>query len=204
MPENEQNENENSFLEDYISPKRFGSKFWMKLIMFLFIVLFAYIFKTSVLDDRVEAGDLQSSIKIFDISSHWIVKEKVDEPDFKGIVLVPEISFRIKNIGPKELQYVLMVGVFRFLYAAKPIGEGYRMLFNKPFAPGNESERIVVTSPFGYRATSAQAVDKNSRNWRSSQVEIFVKSRSSGLLPIETYYINRKIEGLDDLEVKVL
>lgn len=204
MPENEQNDTEESFLDDYITTKRFGSKFWVKIVVFLFIVLFVFIFKTTVLDNKVEPEDLRSSIKIFDINSHWIVKEKVNETDFKGIVLVPEISFRIKNIGDKDLQYVLMVGVFRFMYASKPIGEGYRMLFNEPFAPGQESETIVVTSPFGYRATSAQAVDKNQRNWRSSLVEIYVKSRNSGLLPIETYYINRKIEGIDDIEVKVM
>lgn len=207
MTENQQKDfenNEDLLLEEYINPKRFGSKFWVKVIVTLFCILFIYIFKTGVIDDRMEPGILQSSIEIFDISSQWVIKEKIDEPDYKGILLVPEISFRIRNIGKEDLRYVLMVGVFRYLYASKPIGEGYRMLFNHPFAPGKESDRIVITSPFGYRATSKEAVSRNSRNWRSSLVEIYVKSRNSGMLPIKTFYINRKIEGMDDLEVKVI
>lgn len=204
MSEDKHNDKEESFLDDYITQKRFGSKFWMKIVVLLFLVLFAFLFKTTVLDNKVEPEDLRSSIKIFDINSQWVIKEEVDEPDFKGIVLVPEISFRIRNVGDMDLQHVLLVGVFRFLYASKPIGEGYRMLFHDPLTPGRESEKIVVTSPFGYRATSAQAVDKNQKDWRSSLVEIYVKSRNSGLLSIETYYINRKIEGIDDIDVKVM
>ena len=203
MSKNEQNDNEKFLLEDYITRKRFGSKFWVKITVFLFILLFAYVYKTSVLDDKMNPEVIQSSIKIFDISSHWVVKEEVDEPDFKGIVLVPELSFRIHNVGEIELQYVLMIGVFRLLHSTKPIGEGYRMLFNDPFAPGSESDRIIIRSPFGYRATSRQAFDKNSRNWRSLLVEIYVKLPGSGMVTIKTFYISRKIEGLD-LEIKVV
>jgi hypothetical protein len=203
MSENEKNDNESLMLEEYLTKKRFGSKFWVKITVFLFILLFAYLYKTSVIDDKINPEVLRSSIEIFDISSHWVVKEEVDEPDFKGIVLVPEISFRIRNIGKIELQYVLMIGVFRLLNSTKPIGEGYRMLFQDPFTPGSESDRVVIRSPFGYRATSRQAFDKNSRNWRSSLVEIYLKSPGSGMLPIKTFYINRKIDGLD-IEIKVV
>ncbi|MCK5057902.1 MAG: hypothetical protein KAT34_14690 [Candidatus Aminicenantes bacterium] len=203
MSENEQKDNESLLLEDYITKKRFSSKFWVKVTVFLFILLFAYIFKTSVFEDKMNPEVLQSSIEIFDISSHWVVKEEVDEPDFKGIVLVPEISFRIRNIGKIDFQYVLMIGVFRLQNSAKPIGEGYRMLFHDPLAPGSESDRIVITSPFGYRATSKQAFDKNSRNWRSSLVEIYVKLPGFGMLPIKNFYIDRKIEGLN-IEIKVV
>jgi hypothetical protein len=203
MSENEQKDNESLLLEDYITKKRFSSKFWVKVTVFLFILLFAYIFKTSVFEDKMNPEVLQSSVEIFDISSHWVVKEEVDEPDFKGIVLVPEISFRIRNIGKIDFQYVLMIGVFRLQNSAKPIGEGYRMLFHDPLAPGSESDRIVITSPFGYRATSKQAFDKNSRNWRSSLVEIYVKLPGFGMLPIKNFYIDRKIEGLN-IEIKVV
>lgn len=190
-------------LEEYIKPKRFGSKFWVKFTVIASIIFFAYLFKTGVLDDRMEPDILLSSIEIFDISSHWIVKEKVDEPDFKGIVLVPEISFRIRNVGQKELRYVMVIGVFRLLNTTKPMGEGFQMLFNEPFNPGKESDRIVLTSPFGYRATSKEAFDQNSRNWRSSSVDVYVKSRNSGMLLFKTFYINRRIEGLN-LEVKII
>ncbi|MCK4766356.1 MAG: hypothetical protein KAW12_29445 [Candidatus Aminicenantes bacterium] len=203
MSENEKQKLESFPLEEYINRKRFGSKFWVKFTVFASILLLAFIFKINVLDKSIAPEELKSAVEIFDISSHWIETEKIDETDFKGILLVPEISFRVRNKGKKELKHMLMLGVFRLLNASRPMGEGYKMLFSQPLVPGKESDKIVLASPFGYKATSKKAFEKNSRSWRSSQVEIYVKSRNSGMLFIQEFYINRKIEGLA-AEVKVI
>ncbi len=203
MSEEEKDQIDSSFLDEYLYPKRFGPKFWVKTIFLIILVFSAYFVKTNVLDRRLEPEELKKSIEIFDISSHWVITKKINEPDYKGIVLVPEISFRVRNKGTGDLQNVLLLGVFRLLNASRPLGESYKMLFNDPFSPGSETEKLVFQSAFGYRATSEEAFSKNSRNWRSSQVEIYVKSRNSGMVYLTTFYINRKIEGAD-LDIKVL
>jgi hypothetical protein len=82
------------------------------------------------------------------------------------------------------------------------IGEGYRMALRQPLPPGGTSERITLNAGFGYRATSAEAFEKNRQNWRNSFCEVFAKSHNSGFTPIKTFYISRRIEGLD-VEVEI-
>jgi hypothetical protein len=131
-----------------------------------------------------------------------VVNEQVNDEDFKGVILVPEVSFRIRNIGKKELSYVFLLGVFRFMDNGKFIGEGYQMAFRRPLPAGEESAKIILKAGFGYRASSAEAFEKNTENWRNSLCELFVKSHNSGLTTVKTFYISRKISG-QGIEIKI-
>ncbi len=120
-------------------------------------------------------------MEFFDISSQWKVNEQVNDEDFQGIILVPEVSFRVRNVSQRDLSYVFLLGVFRFMDTGKMIGEGYRMALRQPLPPGGSSERITLNAGFGYRATSATAFEKYQQNWRNSFCEIFAKSHNSGV-----------------------
>jgi hypothetical protein len=85
---------------------------------------------------------------------------------------------------------------------AKNLGEGFRMAIKKPLYPGKESERIVLTCQAGYRASSKMAFKKNSNEWKRSKVEIYVKTGASKLIFLKTFYISRKIEGIN-LDIKL-
>ena len=141
-------------------------------------------------------------MEFFDISSQWKVNEKVNDEDFQGIILVPEVSFRLRNVAKKDLSYVFLLGVFRFMDNGKVIGEGYRMALRRPLPPGGESERITLNAGFGYRATSAAAFEKYKQDWRNSFCEVFAKSHNSGFVLLKTFYISRRIAG-QDVEVKI-
>jgi hypothetical protein len=156
-----------------------------------------------IFDKPLAPEKIKSSIEVFNISSHWVVKKKIEEDDFKGIVLVPEISFRVRNVGDSELSYVFLLGVFRFLDNGKTIGEGFKTVFKEPLKPGKESDKLKLTSELGYRASSAEAFEKNQRDWQSAYVEIFVKFRSSKLVFLKSYYISRKIQGRKNIDVKI-
>lgn len=189
-------------LEEFIKPRRFGSKFWMYLIVFSLFVLIILLFKTNIIDKSITADELKSSVEFFNISSQWIVKEKINENDFKGIILVPEITFRVRNIGKINLKYVFFLGVFRFLDTGKTMGEGYKLGIKKSLQPGGESDPIKLAAGFGYRASSKEAFKRNQRNWGNAYVEIFIKSRNSKLVFFKSYYISRKIEGMD-IDVRI-
>lgn len=202
--EEEKNEIEPSPLEEYLRPKRFGGKFWIGLSVIVAIVVSALVLKFSVVDKSFVPEELKSSVQIFDISSQWVVKERVKDEDFEGVILVPEISFRLRHTGKRALDYVFILGVFRLIDAPRALGEGFLMVFTKkPLLPGQESEKIVLRSDFGYRASSEQAFEKNSRNWRSAVAEIYARSHSSGLVFLKSFYINRKIAGVDP-EIKMI
>jgi hypothetical protein len=190
--------------EKYINRKRFGSKFWLFVIMAFVFVLMVILYKNMVIDKIVPPDELKASLEIFDIESQWVVKEEVHEKDFHGIILVPQISFRFRNVGKRNLRYIYVLGVFRIINQPKALGEGNNMALRKPLKPGEESDRIVLTSSFGYRATSKKAFVIHQHQWKRASAEIYVKSGSSQLSFLKSFYIIRKIEGFSpDIEVKI-
>jgi hypothetical protein len=95
------------------------------------------------------------------------------------------------------LRNVFFLGEFRLLDRAKTLGEGFQMAFKKPVNPGEKSERIILTCLAGYRASSKMAFKNNIKEWKRAMVEIYIKTGSSKLIFLKTFYITRKIEGLD-------
>ncbi|NIM12059.1 MAG: hypothetical protein GTO45_08065 [Candidatus Aminicenantes bacterium] len=184
-------------LEEYLKPKRLQIKFWRWVILAIVFVILVIVYKTWVIDPTLPPEELVASMEIFNIESQWIKSEELDTPDFKGIVLVPQISFQVRNIGKAELYYVYFLGVFRLLDRPKALGEGTFVAFKKPLKPGEESERITLNSKFGYRGSSKQAFKKYYKEWRSAMVQIYVSSGTSRLSFLKSFYISRRIEGLD-------
>ena len=185
-----------------IESMKYRSKFWLNIFAVVALVIFIIIFKVKVLDTSMTADELKASIKLFNVGSQWIEKEKIEEKDFTGIVLVPEFSFKVRNIGKRVLSFTRFLGVFRFLDTSKVIGEGYKMVFKKPLVSENESELVTLTSALGYRATSKQAFRRNDKEWRTALVEIYAQSRNSKMVFIKSYYISRRIEGMD-IDIKI-
>jgi hypothetical protein len=199
-PEIGQNE---GILQEYYQSFWHNSKFWLGVVLLIILLIFAFVFKKTVLDTTVNPRQLKAALEFFDISSQWLVNEQIKEDDFRGIILVPEVSFRIRNIGKKDLSYVFLLGVFRFMDNGKFIGEGYRMVLHRALPPAGTSARITLKSGFGYRASSAAAFEKYKKEWRNSFCELYAKSHNSGLTPVKTFYISRKIAGQGvEIEIK--
>ncbi|MGE5343293.1 MAG: hypothetical protein ACM3SY_17630 [Candidatus Omnitrophota bacterium] len=194
---NNQMESSDDIVGEYLKPKFRTTKFWLWVILFLIFGAMAYIYKATVIDTTIDPKELKASIVFSQIRSQWIESEKIDTPDFKGIVLVPQIAFRIRNIGKTNLQHVYFLGVFRLLENTKTLGEGFGMAFKKPVKPGQESEEVVLTSKFGYRATSKRAFYTNAKDWQSAMVQIFARSGTSNLVALKSFYIDRRIQGLE-------
>jgi hypothetical protein len=209
MPQNEKNNagaggetQGEDILQEYTKKFWQNSKFWLGVASLLILAVFAFVYKTTVMNTAMTPAEMKAAVELFDISSQWKVKQQVDDDDFKGIVLAPEVSFRLRNVSKKDLSYVFLLGVFRFMDTGKVIGEGYRMALRRPLPPGASSERITLNAGFGYRATSAAAFEKYKQDWRNSFCEVFAKSHNSGFTMLKTFYISRRIEGLD-VEIKI-
>ncbi len=198
----DQTKNGEEILDDYAQPRTRQTKFWLWIILAVVFILLVFIYKATVIDTTVKPQDLKASMELFDINSQWVQSEEINTPEFKGIVLVPEISFQVRNNGKKDLYYVYFLGVFRLVNSAKALGEGMYMAFKVPLKPGQESGKIKLTSAFGYRASSKEAFNTNSKEWRNAMVEIFIKSGAGSLFPLKSFYISRKIEGLE-IDIKL-
>ena len=193
----DQAETNEELFDEYLKPKRFNPRFWVWIVLVVAAILMAFIYKVTVVDTTVAPRDLKDAVELINLDSQWVESEKIDTKDFKGIVLVPQISFQVRNVGKIDLQDVYFLGVFRLLDRAKTLGEGFEMTLKKPLKPGQESERITLTCQFGYRASSKVAFKKNSKEWGTSMVEVFTKTGASQLIFLKNFYISRKIEGLE-------
>jgi len=192
------------FFEQYLKPKRFNPKFWVWVFMAISTIILGYYYKVNVIDKMINPKELLASTQLVQVDSRWVVGEKVDTPDFKGIILVPQISFKVRNVGKKNLEYVYFLGIFRLVDQAKTLGEGFVMAFKKPLKPGALSdERIVLTSKFGYRASSKIAFVKYSKGWRRAIVEVFAKAGTSRLSLLKSFYVSQRIEGIP-LDIKIM
>jgi len=189
-------------LEPWLKRRWKGPKLWITLAMLMAFVVLYLVYDQRVVRDSYTGEELKASIEFFSLSSSWKVKEKVDTPDFRGVIVVPRISFRVRNRGQRDLGPLFLLGVFSFMDTGKTMGEGYGMFLKKPLPPGGESERITLTSAFGYRASSADAFERNRTDWRRSYVEIFARSRSSKLKFIKSFYISQKIAG-QNIDVRI-
>lgn len=143
----------------------------------------------------VKPEELKEAIQLVDIDTYW--GEKSVRP--WETVLVPVISFKVKNIGQKPLQYVSFNAVFRFKGEEQALGDCYLSTFRKPLQPNQTSERIVLKSNYGYRASSKSAFINNP-GWKSTIVDLYVRSKGSGFAYIGRYDISKKIEGINLLQ----
>lgn len=193
----EQQENTNELLEKYFAPRRNSSKFWLGVVTLVLLAGLVLLFKFAIVDNSMSGETLRSSVELFDISSQWVDRAKTSLDDPRGVIIVPEVSFRIRNIGKQELKYLYVLGVFRFVDNGRTIGEGYRMTLRDGLPPGGESERITLTCGFGYRASNARALQKNPQDWLDAMAEVFIQSRNSPMLALKTLYVSRKVAGIE-------
>jgi len=204
MPDKEKKivDSENIILEEYVKPGIFNSKFWLSFSFICISIIIFIIFKFHVFNKPITAEELKSSIQISGISSQWIIKRRVNKNDFKGIILVPYISFHVKNIGEKDLEHVFFLGVFKFVNTGKLIGDNFKMALEQPLKPGLLSKKIELNAVSGYKASSKEAFEQNRKSWEISLVELYVKSKNSKLIFFKSFYISKKIKGMN-IDVKI-
>jgi len=183
-------------IKEIINPPWKKARFWITTVFFVLLFSYLIYFKFVLVEQGLTAEELKQSAEFFNISSQWIEKGKIDDEDFKGIVMVPQISFQIRNKGKKVMKNIYILGVFRKLYIGKAMGEGFKITMKKSVKPGEMSKLIIIDSSFGYRVTSKENFKKSRNEWGKSLVEIYIKSSRSKLFFIKSFYIRQVIEGM--------
>ena len=87
------------------------TKFWLMLVVAVAGVILALIFSRSVIKDTWSAEEISRSIQIVWHESKWV--DKRAKPG--EAVIVPSITFRVKNTGTRPLQYVDFQCIFAFV-----------------------------------------------------------------------------------------
>ncbi|MCP5048447.1 MAG: hypothetical protein GY940_14855 [bacterium] len=136
--------------------------------------------------------ELAHSIRVVNQDSLW-----VDKAASRGeVIIVPSITFEIKNMGQQPLHRLYFKGVFKYEDTGEILSEGLAPGLSKELAPGETGEEITIKADFGYTATSKEAFIHNNKKWKRLKVGLYAKNKESEYALLGTYPIKQKIQGI--------
>ena len=136
--------------------------------------------------------ELKGTIEVTDYTSTWV--SKYYQPWPPRLILVPQISFRVKNIGTKPLNYVNFNAVYQFKGDPENFGDAFRAsIRGKAIPPGGTSDLIVLKSNLGVEGKNLAGIRDNPE-WKPAFVRLFAISKGSTPVLLGVYDVSRDID----------
>ena len=140
----------------------------------------------------MSSEDLKNSVEVVDLTSTWV--SKYYQPWPPRLVLVPQISFRIKNIGAKPLSYVNFNAVFNFKDDPENLGDAFKAAIRgKAVPPGELSPVITLRSNLGVDGKNLAGIRDNPA-WKPVEVRLFAISKGSAPVRLGVFDVSRDID----------
>lgn len=145
---------------------------------------------------KISTEELKNSIEIIDVETKWVSKEYRAWPP--KLVLVPVISFRVKNVSDKPLTYVNFNAIFKFKDETKNLGDNFlAAIRKKPVMPGEVSPVITLKSNFGVEGKTLDSF-KNNPYWKPVVVRLFARSLGSEFVLLGEWEVSKTIDFKED------
>jgi hypothetical protein len=140
----------------------------------------------------ISPEELKAAAEIVEVSSKWVAKTYQPWPP--KLVLVPTITFRVKNISDKPLNYLNFNAIFKFRDDQENLGDNFLAAIRKePILPGGTSPAITLKSNFGVEGKSL-AQFKDNPQWKPMICKLFIQSKGSVHVLLGEYEISREID----------
>lgn len=167
-------------------------KWILILVMIVLALIVAILLQRAGLVKTISPEEIKSSIEIVDVETEWV--SKFYQPWPPKLVLVPSISFRVKNISNKPLRYINFNAIFKFKDDFENLGDNFlAAIRNKPVMPGEKSEVITLKSNYGVEGKTLASF-KDNPHWRIVFVRLFVQSKGSQFVLLGEWEVSRKID----------
>jgi hypothetical protein len=162
------------------------------LVIFILAAALVFVLQKAGLWKTITAKDLEATIEIVDVRTSWV--DKYYQPWPPRLILVPSISFRVKNIADKPIKYINFNANFRFQDDYENLGDAFlAAIRGESIPPGETSEVIHLKSNYGVEGKSLASF-KNNPQWKIVMVKLFAQSQGSQFLPLGQWEISRKID----------
>ncbi len=132
------------------------------------------------------------TLQMVTVDSIWVDRIR----SAKKSIIVPTITFQVKNVGDEPIGDVIFKGEFSFEDNKEKLSDGVTRALEKELAPGETSKDITIKSELGYEATSKAAFIKNPQSWRRVEVKVFAKQKGLAYVLLGTYPIRQDIKGV--------
>jgi len=157
----------------------------------LLMILTVSLFWTTGCSQGMSEEELAASVELVDIDTRW--EKKYYQPWPPKLILVPAVSFKIKNVGEKPLQYVYCNAIFKMVDENKNLGDNFVAgIAGDAVNPGETSAVISLQSFQGVEGQNLAHFHDNPA-WKTAEVKIFLKSKGSQFVPIGDYKVSRRI-----------
>jgi hypothetical protein len=136
--------------------------------------------------------ELKAAVEIVDVSSKWVAKAYQPWPP--KLTLVPTITFSVKNVSGRPLNYLNFNAIFKFRDDQENLGDNFLAAIRKdPIPPGETSQAITLKSNFGVEG-KALAQFKDNPQWKTVICRLFIQSKGSVHVLLGEYEISREID----------
>jgi hypothetical protein len=136
--------------------------------------------------------ELKASLEVVNVETKWV--SKVYKPWPPKLILVPVISFQVKNISDKPLNYINFNGIFKFKDQIENFGDNFLAAIRKePVLPGQLSKVITLKSNFGVEGRNLASF-KDNPEWKPVICRLFVQSKGSIHVLLGEYDVSRTID----------
>lgn len=180
-----------SQLEDEI-PFYKKRSFFMFLFFSLAVIVFL-LFMIRTVRESMSTEEVGKSVQIVFQDTRWV--DKRIRPG--EAIIVPSITFKVKNMGVKLLKNVAFQGVFQYDENNENLSDGYVIaLQGKGLQPGETSDDIFLKGSFGYTASSKQAFVHNINEWKQIKVRMYARAYGSDYALLGVYPVKQEIEGI--------
>jgi hypothetical protein len=140
----------------------------------------------------MSSDELKNSIEVLDYTSTWV--SKYYQPWPPRLILVPQISFRIKNVSPKPMNYVNFNAVFNFKGDPENFGDAFMAAIRgKAVPPGETSPVITLKSNLGVDGKNLAGIRDNPQ-WKQAEVRLFAISKGSSPVLLGVFDVSRDID----------
>lgn len=162
------------------------------LFVVIIVVILAFIFEKTELWRTISAEELKNSLEVTDVDTMWV--KKYYQPWPPKLILVPAISFKVKNISDKPLRYINFNANFRFRDDYENLGDCFlAAIRNDPVLPGETSDTILLKSNYGVEGKSKASFEDNP-HWKPVIVKLFAQSKGSQYVLLGEWEVSKKID----------
>lgn len=162
------------------------------LILIAAALVLAFILQKTGCIKSMSSEELKASLEIVDVDTKWVSKYYQVWPP--KLILVPAISFRVKNISDKPLRYINFNANFKFKDDFENLGDNFlAAIRGDPVASGQLSNVITLKSNFGVEGKSLASF-KDNPQWRIVFIKLFAQSKGSQYVLLGEWEVSRKID----------
>lgn len=141
---------------------------------------------------RLTPEELKNSMEIMDIETKWV--SKFYQPWPPRLILVPQMSFRVKNVASAPLTYVNFNAVFNFKGERGNFGDCFlAAIRGKAVPPGEKSDVITLKSNLGVDGKNLANIRDNPA-WKQAEVRLFAQSKGTQPVLLGVYDVSRYID----------